>query len=95
MALVTDGEEAGLMGAAGLVTDREVMNRLRAYLNIESIGSSGTAVLFETGQQRLAGGAVGPLRAAPARRIVRHRSVPPGSPTTPTSPSSRPATSRD
>jgi len=49
MALVTDGEEAGLMGAAGLVTDREVMNRLRAYLNIESIGSSGTAVLFETG----------------------------------------------
>lgn len=49
MALITDGEEAGLMGAAGLVTDREVMNRLRAYLNIESIGSSGTAVLFETG----------------------------------------------
>ncbi len=49
MALVTDGEEAGLMGAAGLVTDREVMNRLRAYLNIESIGSSGPAVLFETG----------------------------------------------
>jgi hypothetical protein len=49
MALVTDGEEAGLMGAAGLVTDREVMNRLRTYLNIESIGSSGTAVLFETG----------------------------------------------
>ena len=49
MALLTDGEEAGLMGAAGLVTDREVMNRLRAYLNIESIGSSGTAVLFETG----------------------------------------------
>ena len=48
MALLTDGEEAGLMGAAGLVTDREVMNRLRAYLNIESIGSSGTAVLFET-----------------------------------------------
>jgi Peptidase family M28 len=49
MALITDGEEAGLMGAAALVTDREVMNRLRAYLNIESIGSSGTAVLFETG----------------------------------------------
>jgi hypothetical protein len=49
MALVTDGEEAGLMGAAALVTDREVMTRLRAYLNIESIGSSGNAVLFETG----------------------------------------------
>jgi hypothetical protein len=49
LALITDGEESGLMGAAGLVTDREVMNRLRAYLNLESIGSSGTAVLFETG----------------------------------------------
>src|SRR5262245_60762828 len=26
--LITDGEEAGLMGAAGLTTDREVMDRL-------------------------------------------------------------------
>ncbi|HET9270048.1 MAG TPA: M28 family peptidase, partial [Vicinamibacterales bacterium] len=49
LALITDGEESGLMGAAGLVTDREVMNRLRVYLNLESIGSSGTSVLFETG----------------------------------------------
>ena len=47
--LITDGEEAGLMGAAGLVTDQEVMNRLRAYINLESIGSAGTSVLFETG----------------------------------------------
>lgn len=49
MVLVTDGEEAGLMGAAGLVADREVMSRLNAYVNVESSGSSGTAVLFETG----------------------------------------------
>ena len=49
LALITDGEESGLMGAAGLVTDREVMGRLMAYLNLESIGSSGTAVLFQTG----------------------------------------------
>ena len=49
LALITDGEEAGLMGAAALVTDREVTSRLRAYINLESIGSSGTAVLFETG----------------------------------------------
>jgi hypothetical protein len=47
--IATDAEESGLMGAAGLVTDREVMDRLRAYINLESIGSSGTAVLFETG----------------------------------------------
>lgn len=47
--LVTDGEEAGLMGAAGLVTDRDVMNRLQAYVNIEATGSGGTSLLFETG----------------------------------------------
>jgi len=49
LALITDGEESGLMGAAGLVADREVTDRLRAYINLESIGSAGTAVLFETG----------------------------------------------
>jgi hypothetical protein len=47
--LVTDGEEAGLMGAAGLVTDRDVMDRLQAYINIESTGSGGTSMLFEAG----------------------------------------------
>ena len=49
MVLVTDGEEQGLMGAAGLVADREVMSRVQAYVNVEATGSSGTAVLFETG----------------------------------------------
>jgi Zn-dependent M28 family amino/carboxypeptidase len=49
MVLLTDGEEAGLMGAAALVTDTTVTSRLGAYLNIESIGSSGPSVLFETG----------------------------------------------
>ena len=49
MVLVTDGEEAGLMGAAALVTDPEVSNRLRAYLNLEALGPSGPSVLFETG----------------------------------------------
>lgn len=49
MILLTDGEESGLMGAAGLLADRDVMDRLRAYINIEAIGSSGTGLLFETG----------------------------------------------
>ena len=49
MVLVTDGEEAGLMGAAALMDDREVSERLEAYLNLEAVGSSGTATLFETG----------------------------------------------
>jgi len=47
--LVTDGEESGLMGAAGVVTDRDVMDRLNAYINIDSTGSAGPARLFETG----------------------------------------------
>ena len=51
LALITDGEESGLMGAAGLVMDREVTSRLRAYINLESIGSAGPAVLFETGPE--------------------------------------------
>jgi hypothetical protein len=47
--LVTDAEEDGLMGAAGLVTDREVTGRLHAYINVEATGSAGPAMLFETG----------------------------------------------
>jgi hypothetical protein len=49
MILVTDGEEAGLMGAAALMTDRDVSTRLNAYVNMESIGSGGPPMLFEVG----------------------------------------------
>ena len=47
--LMTDGEEAGLMGAAALVTDRVIAANLRAYVNVEAAGSDGSAVLFQTG----------------------------------------------
>lgn len=47
--IVTDAEEVGLMGAAALVTDRDVMERLRTYINLESTGSAGPVMLFETG----------------------------------------------
>ena len=49
MVLVTDGEEAGLMGAAALTDDHEVRQRLKTYLNLEAVGMSGPALLFETG----------------------------------------------
>jgi hypothetical protein len=49
LVLFTDGEEEGLMGAAALMTDRDVTRNLAAYLQVESIGSSGPALLFETG----------------------------------------------
>lgn len=65
--LITDGEESGLMGAAGLLSDRDVVDRLRAYINIEAVGSSGTGVLFETGPGN--GWIVGPwARLAPHPR---------------------------
>ncbi len=49
MILVTDGEEAGLMGASALMTDRDVTRRLQAYINLEAIGSAATPMLFEVG----------------------------------------------
>jgi hypothetical protein len=65
--LLTDGEESGLMGAAALMTDRAVTDNLKAYLNIEAVGSGGAAVLFETGPGN--GWLVGPwARRAPHPR---------------------------
>ncbi len=67
MILVTDGEEAGLMGAAALITDREVTSRLQAYVNVEAIGSAGSPTLFETGPGN--GWLIGPwARRAPSPR---------------------------
>ena len=65
--LITDGEESGLMGAAGLMTDREVTSRLQAYINVEAAGSGGTANLFEAGPGN--GWLIGPwARRAPHPR---------------------------
>ena len=47
--LVTDAEEVGLMGAEALMTDREITDRLQAYVNVEATGSAGPSMLFETG----------------------------------------------
>jgi hypothetical protein len=47
--ILTDGEEVGLMGAAGIVQDAELRARIKAYLNLESIGGSGQSILFESG----------------------------------------------
>lgn len=67
LVMVTDGEESGLMGAAALVTDREVIGRLQTYINVEAAGSRGPAMLFETGP--LNGWVVGPwARRAPHPR---------------------------
>ena len=49
MVLLTDAEEEGLMGAAALVHDPEVAARLRAYVNLDAVGSDGPVPLFQTG----------------------------------------------
>ena len=47
--LLTDGEEYGLMGAVGAMNDAELRARLKGYVNLEAIGSTGPAILFESG----------------------------------------------
>ncbi|HEY8549936.1 MAG TPA: M28 family peptidase [Vicinamibacterales bacterium] len=47
--LLTDAEELGLLGAAGAVDDPELRARVRSFINLESIGGSGAAIVFETG----------------------------------------------
>jgi Peptidase family M28 len=47
--IVTDGEEAGLMGARAVVTDTEVTGRLGAYLNFDGTGAAGSPLLFQAG----------------------------------------------
>jgi hypothetical protein len=45
--LVTDAEEAGLMGARALATDPEITGRVRAFLNFDGTGGSGDVLLYE------------------------------------------------
>lgn len=69
MILVTDGEEAGLLGAAAAADDPAIGGRIVAYVNLEAVGSSGAALLFETG----------PGNAWLARVWARHAPRPRGS----------------
>ena len=49
MVLLTDAEEDGLLGATAAVADPEVRERLKAVVNVESIGADAPVLLFETG----------------------------------------------
>jgi hypothetical protein len=49
--LITDGEEEGLIGAAGFVRDHpDLAQRVGVVLNFEARGSSGPALMFETSE---------------------------------------------
>ena len=75
MVLLTDGEEAGLMGAAALVTDREVPSGSRRTSTSKSIGSAGAPLLFERVQATAGSSSRGRDTAASAGRVVRHRDL--------------------
>ncbi len=47
--LITDGEEAGLLGAALFVRDHPVAKRVSAAVNLDARGTSGPSLMFETG----------------------------------------------
>lgn len=47
--IVTDGEEAGLMGARAVVSDADVASRVRTYLNFDGTGAGGETFLYESG----------------------------------------------
>ena len=46
--LITDGEEAGLLGAEGFVTDERLSKNVAAVINMESRGTWGPSNMFET-----------------------------------------------
>lgn len=46
--LVTDGEEAGLLGAEGFVADAGLSTNIAACINVENRGTSGPSYMFET-----------------------------------------------
>jgi len=52
-ALFTDGEEAGLLGAAAFVREHQWAKDVAVAINVEARGTSGRAVMFETGPGNL------------------------------------------
>ena len=47
--LLTDGEEAGLLGARAFFADNPLARHIGAVLNLESRGGGGRAIMFQTG----------------------------------------------
>src|SRR5207237_4744598 len=53
IALFTDGEEAGLLGAAAFVREHPWAKDVAVVLNFEARGTSGRSFMFETGPGNL------------------------------------------
>ena len=48
--LITDGEEAGLLGAEAFAADAKLMSETGVIVNVENRGTYGTSNMFETGR---------------------------------------------
>lgn len=48
MAVITDGEEAGLLGARAFLEDKALASRVGAVVNVEARGTQGRSLLFQT-----------------------------------------------
>ena len=68
MLIVTDGEEAGLLGARAFFAERAWAGRVGAIVNIDSRGSGGVGAMFETGPG--SGGLVALYRAHSTHRFA-------------------------
>ena len=66
--ILTDGEEAGLLGAQGFFARDPLARRLGMALNLEARGSGGRALMFETGPQD--GAAMDVFRRAAVRPLT-------------------------
>jgi hypothetical protein len=73
--LLTDGEELGLMGAAGLAADREIADRLKAHPSRRS-GPASRSRSSRPAQQRVARGAVSCHARTPGVLDSGHRRLP-------------------
>jgi hypothetical protein len=52
LVILTDAEELGLLGARVVVSDADVADRVRAFLNFDGTGAAGPGLLFEAGPGR-------------------------------------------
>jgi len=66
--ILTDGEEAGLLGARLFFADPARTRRIGALINIDSRGTSGLGTMFETGPG--SGGLIGKYRMTASHRFA-------------------------
>jgi len=73
MVVITDGEEAGLLGATAFFADHPLARHVGFIMNLETRGGGGRAAMFETGADN--GGAINLYRRTAVRPSANSLSV--------------------